>query len=168
MQTNIKKTLNDLEINFDEINHIASTSCDHSKILRKEAWLEWIWSKNIVFHAKQKFYIVITLWDKNIKARKFKKEFWTKDIRFANPEEIKEVLDWTIWCIPSFWYKNTEIPVFVDSEIFEHEYFMFNPDNPEKTIRIKTDDLKKVYKNMKNSVKFFRISEDDFEIIEEI
>jgi len=166
MKNKIYNILKDLEIDFDEISHEVSTSCEHSKKLRTEAWLEWVWSKNIVFHCKWNFYIVVTMWDREIKARKFKKEFWSKDIRFANFDEIKENIDGTIGCIPSFGFKNEDIPVYVDLDIFENEFFMFNPDDPEKTIRLKTSDLKKVYENMKNPVKFFRIWEDSFEILE--
>ena len=168
MKNRIYEILKDLNIEYDEISHEASTSCDHSKLLRSEAWLEWVWSKNIVFHCKWNFYIVVTLWDKEIKARKFKKEFWSKDIRFAWACEIKDTIDWTIWCIPSFWFKNEDMPVYVDLEIFESEYFMFNPDNPEKTIRLKTSDLKKIYENIKNPLKFFKITEDNFELFDEI
>ncbi len=165
MKNKIYKILKDLEIDYDEISHEASKSCEHSKKLRTKAGLDWVWSKNIVFHCKWNFYIVVTMWDKEIKARKFKKEFWSKDIRFANPDEIKENIDGTIGYIPSFGFKNENIPVYVDLDIFENEFFMFNPDDPEKTIRLKTEDLKKVYKNIKNPVKFFRIWEDSFEIL---
>jgi len=166
MKNKIYKILKDLEIDYNEISHDASTSCEHSKKLRTEAWLEWVWSKNIVFHCKWNFYIVVTMWDREIKARKFKKEFWSKDIRFANSNEIKENIDGTIGCIPSFWFKNEEIPVYVDLDIFKNEFFMFNPDDPKKTIRLKTSDLKTVYENMKNPIKFFKIWEDSFEILE--
>ncbi len=168
MKNKIYETLKNLNIQFDEIEHEATTSCEHSKSLRAEKWFEWAWSKNILFHCKWKFYMVITLWDKQIKARKFKKEFWSKDIRFANEDEIKQVINGTIGCIPSFGFKNEEIPVYVDIEIFEHKYFMFNPDNPEKTIRLETSDLKKVYKSMKNPVKFFKDGENGFKVFEEI
>ena len=48
------------------------------------------------------------------------------------------------------------IPVYVDSEIFESEYFIFNPAIPTKSLRLKTSDFKKVYENIKNPVKFFK------------
>jgi hypothetical protein len=38
---------------------------------------------------------------------------------------------------------------------------MFNPADPCKSIRVKTIDLKKIYENMKNQVKFFKISEEE-------
>jgi hypothetical protein len=73
---------------------------------------------------------------------------------------------WTIWCISPFWFKNDEIKVYVDFEIFEHEYFMFNPWVPDRTIRVKTGDLKNIYKSMENEVKFFKLSEESIEFVE--
>lgn len=158
---NIKNILNDLQIPFQEISHEASTSCEHSAELRTKAWLDGVWSKNIVFHAKWNFYLVTTLGTKDIKARRFKKEFWTKDIRFASQDEISSLWLWIIWSISPFWFENSEVPVYVDNEIFDHEYFMFNPADPCKSIRFKTTDLKKIYENMKNKIKFFTIWEEE-------
>lgn len=86
--TGILATLEHAHIPFDEIKHEASTSCEHSRELREKAGITGAGSKNIVFHAKGNFYLVTTLGDKDIKARRFKKEFGTKDIRFASQEEI--------------------------------------------------------------------------------
>lgn len=165
MYQNIINILKNLDISYDEISHQETTSCEHSAQIRENAWLSGVWSKNIIFHAKWKFYLVTTLWTKDIKARKFKKEFQTKDIRFATQDEISSLWLWTIWCISPFGFENIEVPVFVDAEIFEHEYFMFNPATVLKTIRIKTLDLKKVYENTKNPLKFFKISEEEISFL---
>lgn len=157
----IHQLLEKYAIEFDEIIHESSTSCEHSKELRMNAWLEWAGSKNIVFHAKWKFYLVTTLWDTDIKARKFKKEFGTKDIRFASQDEITSLWLGTIGSIAPFWFDNQEIPVYVDSQIFQHKYFMFNPADPAKSIRVQTKDLKKIYENMSNQVKFFTLTEEE-------
>ncbi len=158
---NIITILNTLQIPYKEIEHEASTSCDHSKELRKKEWLEWIGSKNIVFHAKGKFYLVTTLWDKDIKARNFKHEFGTKDIRFASQEEITNILWATIGSIPPFGFENESIPLFIDEEIFTYEYFCFNPWIPTKSIQIMTQDLKKIYLQFKNQVKIFDFSNEE-------
>ncbi len=165
---NIKNILLDMQISFDEIEHEESKTCDDSKRLRSEAGLEGIWSKNIVFHCKWNFYLVTTLGDKDIKARNFRYEFWSKDIRFASVDEISQVLgnDAKIWSIPPFGFSNSEIPVFVDEEIFEHEFFMFNPAISTKTIRVKTSDLMKVYESLENKVKLFKVSEEEFSVRE--
>ncbi len=167
MYKNIKKILEENNIEYDEIEHEVSTSCEDSKELRENAWLEWLGSKNLVFHCKEKFYMIVTHADKRINAKRFKKEFGSKNIRFANAEEIKEQIDGTIGCIPSFGFSNTEIPIFVDSEIFEHEYFMFNPDDATKTIRIKTWDLNFIFNGLENPVKYFLWWEETMDIIEE-
>lgn len=158
---NIIKILKEMHISFDEIEHGESQSCEDSKRFRDEACLDWVGSKNIVFHAKWEFYLVTTIWDKEIKARKFKKEFGTKDIRFAYQEEISALLWATIWSIPPFGFENKTIKIFADKEIFENEYFMFNPWIATKTIRIKTSDLKEVYKLLQNEIKIFDFSQDE-------
>lgn len=166
MYDNIIKILTDLNISFDEINHEVSTSCEHSKELRSKAWLDGVWSKNIIFHAKGKFYLITTLWDKDIKARKFKSEFGSKDIRFASQDEITSLWLWIIGSISPFGFENDEVPIFVDNEIFKNEYFIFNPADPGKSIRVKTSDFKKIYEILKNPVKFFTISEENIEFNE--
>ena len=161
MYKNIIKKLKKLKIEYSELDHAESKSCNDSKTFREQAWFDWIWSKNIVFHAKWKYYLVTTIWDKDLKARNFKKEFSTKDIRFANVQEIKDEINWIIWSIPPFGFENKEIPLFVDKEIFEYEYFMFNPANATKTIRIKTSDLKKIYESLGNKIKLFDFSQEE-------
>lgn len=165
---NIKSVLDKLSINFDEIEHKESHSCGESKSFRDAQWLSWLWSKNIIFHCKWNYYLVTTHWDKNIKARNFKHEFGSKNIRFANQEEISSNLDAIIGSIPPFGFENSTIPVFVDVEIFENEYFIFNPSVATKSIRIKTEDLKKIYESMSNPVKYFRHTEEEFELFEEL
>jgi len=167
MYPNIIKILQENNIEYDEIDHEISSSCEDSKLLREQAWLEWLWSKNLVFHCKWNFYIVVTHADKKINAKRFKKEFGSKNIRFANADEITEQINGVIGCIPSFGFKNRNIPIYVDSEIFQHDYFMFNPADATKTIRIKTWDLNFIFNSLENSVKYFLWGEETMDIIEE-
>lgn len=164
---NIKNILTANGIAIEEIQHEEVRTTDDSKKERAaQGWTEGIGSKNLVFHAKGKFYLVVTTAEKEIKARKFKKEFGTKDIRFAYQEELDEHTGCEIGSIPPFGYLNEELPIFVDNEVFTYSYFMFNPAINTKSIRIKTEDLKKIYAAIKNPVKFFTITEDGIELEE--
>lgn len=165
---NIQTFLEKHTIPFTEISHEISQNCDHSKEMRTAAGLEWVGSKNIVFHAKGNFYLVTTLGDKDIKARNFKSEFWTKDIRFASQDEITLQIGATIWSIPPFGFPSETIPLYIDKEIFEHDFFIFNPGKWDISIQIKTSDLKKVYTSLKNPLKVFdfRDEKKEFEEIE--
>ncbi len=164
----IIKILNDLKISFEEIEHPISHSCEESKAFRDASWLKWLWSKNIIFHCKWEFYLVTTHWDKQIKARNFKHEFGSKDIRFAYQEEITSLIASTIWSIPPFWFNNDNLRIYVDCEIFESDYFIFNPSIPTKSIRISTESLKNVYSYLPNIIKYFTHKDEIFEISENI
>lgn len=89
--------------------------------------MEGIGSKNLLFHCKGNFYLVTTMGDTQIKARNFKHEFGSKDIRFASQDEITLCTQAVIGSIPPFGFTNPKIPIYVDMEIFDHEYFCFNP-----------------------------------------
>ena len=161
----IISTLEKLNIPYEEIEHTAVVTTEDSKKQRAEkGWTKGVGSKNILFHAKEKFYLVVTTAEKQIKARKFKKEFGTKNIRFADSDEIDRVTECESGAIPPFGYMNKELPIYVDEEIFRYEYFMFNPAMHTKSIRVKPEDLKEIYVNIKNNVKLFNISEHGIDI----
>lgn len=158
--------LNENKISFEEIIHEVVETCEDSARCRTEAWFVWLGSKNIFFHCKWNFYLVVTHASKQIKARNFKHEFGSKDIRFANQDEIDQIAGVKIGSIPPIIPENKELQIFVDLEIFESDYFMFNPADPTRTLRISTKDLKKVYEILDNSVKYFVHTDEYFEILE--
>lgn len=162
----IKKILSKNSINFEEMEHPAVETCEDSARFRLEKWMVWLGSKNIIFHCKWNFYLVVTHAAKQIKARNFKHEFGSKDIRFASQEEIDNAVWAKIWSIPPFGFENENLPIYVDEEIFESEYFIFNPSDPCRSIRINTNDLRKIYSNLSNPIKYFTHKEDKFELIE--
>ena len=164
----LKEKLDSLSIPFKEIEHAESHSCDESKQFRFAQWLEGIGSKNIVFHCKGNFYLVTTTGDKQIKARNFKHEFGSKDIRFASQDEITAQIQATIGSIPPFGFENQNIPMYIDREIFDHEFFIFNPSIPTKSIQISTESLEKIYANLPNPIKYFSHSEEQFELFDSL
>lgn len=161
---NIKRILEEEEVDYTEISHQISTSCEDSKEFREKQGLHWQGSKNIVFHCKGSFYLITTCAEKKIKARCFKKEFGSKNIRFATQEEISEIIESTIGSIPPFGFSNSNIKIFVDEDIFKNDYFIFNPALPDKSIRVKTVELKRIYANLENEIKVFTHLEERFEI----
>ncbi len=159
---NIIAILNALNISYVEIEHPEVKTCEDSVRYRKEKGLTGIGSKNILFHAKGKFYLVVTMANKEIKARRFKKQFGTKNIRFANESELFNITACKSGSLPPFGYLNKELPIYVDKEIFDHKTFMFNPAIPTKTICINTKDLAKIYKDIDQPVTLFFVINDKF------
>ena len=154
---NILRLLKEGGISYEEMEHPPVKTCEDSLKYRADYGWNGKGSKNILLHAKGRFYLVVTIAEKEIKAKRFKKEFNTKNIRFASSEEVKKITECEVGALPPFGYLNKELPIYVDEEIFQHEYFMFNPALHTKSIRIKTDDLKKIYRLVDQPVKFFLV-----------
>ena len=167
---NIINILESNNISYDQIEHGEVSSSASSMEFRKEAgWTDGNGSKNIIYHAKENFFHIVTTHDAMFKARVFKKQFGTKNIRFATPEELDTHTGCKIGSIPPFGYTNSELPIFVDARIFDTEYFMFTPADNFKSLRVKTTDLLKIYKIIENSVKFFSfIDEKTIEVKDEL
>jgi len=153
---NIIKILENNNIHFDEIEHGEVKSSASSMEYRKKAgWIEGNGSKNLIYHAKGNFFHIVTTHNAMFKARVFKKEFGTKNIRFANEDELVENVNCKIGSIPPFGYENTNLPIYVDARIFDNKYFMFTPADNFKSIRIESENLLNIYKKIDNPVKFF-------------
>ncbi len=158
---NITEMLMDSEIYYEEIDHPSvRTTGDSAKYRAEAGWNEGVGSKNLVFHAKGEFYVVVTVAAKDIKARLFKKEFGTKDIRFATPEELSDRTGCLPGAVPPFGFVRPDIAIYVDKDIFEAPYFMFNPGIHTKSIRLVPGDLLEVYQSVGNPVKLFAAEGD--------
>jgi Ala-tRNA(Pro) deacylase len=145
---------------YERIVHEAVEGCEDSLARRREAGWTGASSKCILFHAKGSFHLVVTTADEKINGRKFKKQFGTKNIRFASPEEVGVQTGCEIGSMPPFGIFDPDVPIYVDASILEHEHFMFNPAKPDESLRVKTPDLPKIYARVPNPVKWFRPAED--------
>jgi Ala-tRNA(Pro) deacylase len=157
----IKELLQKLEISYDEIDHAPVGSCEESLAFRGEAGWSGASSKCILLKAKGKYYLLVTTAEKEIKARLFKKEFGTKDIRFANREELMEVTSCDPGSVPPFGHRDLSLPFYVDEDIFRAEHFMFNPAIPTKSFRVGIGDLRRIYAAVPNPVSTFGKDEEE-------
>ncbi len=157
---NIRQILQRLDISCEEIDHQAVSGCEDSQHFRLQAGWSGASSKCILFHAMGRYYLVVTMAEKEIVARLFKKEFGTKDIRFAKLEELARWTGCEPGAVSPFGHIREELPYYIDEDIFKAEYFMFNPAVPTRSMRIRTSDLRKVYDALPNPVRYFMEEED--------
>jgi Ala-tRNA(Pro) deacylase len=149
-----------LQIPYDRLEHPPVRTCDDSAAHRKKAGWTGVGSKCILFHAKGQFYLVITTAEREIKARLFKKPFGTKNIRFASAEELIQHSGCTAGAVAPFGHFSIRVPYFVDERIFANKYFMFTPGIPSESIRISTDDLRKIYSTGPNPLTWYSAAAD--------
>lgn len=145
---------------FERITHEAVEHCEDSLAHRTGAGWTGASSKCILFHAKGAFHLVVTTADEKINGRKFKKQFGTKNIRFASPEEVAEHTGCAIGSMPPFGITSPDVPVYVDARILDDGHFMFNPAVPTESLRILAKDLPEIYAAVPNPLHWFRPGED--------
>jgi Ala-tRNA(Pro) deacylase len=155
-------------ISYDEIEHAPVGSCEESLAFRGQAGWSGASSKCILLKAKGKYYLLVTTAEKDIKARLFKKAFGTKDIRFANREELMEVTGCDPGSVPPFGHRNPSLPFYVDEDIFRAEHFMFNPAIPTKSFRVGIGDLRRIYASIPNPVSTFGEDEEERFVIRKL
>ncbi|NPV04054.1 MAG: hypothetical protein HPY67_04905 [Syntrophaceae bacterium] len=157
----IRGLLERMGIPYDEIDHPPVGSCEESLAYRGQAGWSGASSKCILLKAKGRYYLLVTTAEKEIKARLFKKEFGTKDIRFASREELMEVTGCDPGSVPPFGHRDPALPFYVDEGILRAGHFMFNPAVPTKSFRVATGDLLRVYSAVPNPVSIFGEGEDE-------
>ena len=164
----IRDLLERMGIPYDEIEHPPVGSCEESLGFRGQAGWSGASSKCILLKAKGRYYLLVTTAEKEIKARLFKKEFGTKDIRFANREELMEATGCDPGSVPPFGHLDPLLPFYVDEDILKAEFFMFNPAVPTKSFRIGTVDLRRIYAAVPNPVSTFGEDEDERFVIRKV
>lgn len=157
---NIRELLQRLGVAYEEIDHPPVSGCEDSLRFRREAGWSGASSKCVLFHARGRYYLVVTTAEKEIVARMFKKEFGTKDIRFAKREELTRWTGCDPGAVSPFGHVNEALPYYVDEEIFRSDYFMFNPAVPVRSMRIQTGDLRRVYASVANPVRYFSVDDE--------
>lgn len=145
---------------YERITHEAVRGCEDSRAHRMNAGWTGASSKCILFHAKGNFHLVVTTADEKINGRKFKKQFGTKNIRFASPDEVGLHTGCEIGSMPPFAVSDPDLPIYVDARILDFDHFMFNPARPDESLRLKTSELPRIYERSPNPVKWFHPAED--------
>jgi Ala-tRNA(Pro) deacylase len=152
--------LNRLGVRYEVLSHPPVTWCDDSVARRAAAGWKGASSKCIVFHAKGAFYLVVTTAEVEIKARRFKRPFGTKDIRFATPDEVRNATGCEVGSVPPFGHPAPDLAVFMDARIADAEHFMFNPAVPTESVRIAGADVARVLEALPNPVSWFAETAD--------
>jgi prolyl-tRNA editing enzyme YbaK/EbsC (Cys-tRNA(Pro) deacylase) len=106
--------------------------------------------KAIVFtNGKNEFVVVDVPADRKVDQKLVAtKVGWSKGgIRIATPEEVLEQTGCEIGSVPPFGHKNS-IAVLYDYRIFDNEYNAFNIGLRTHSVKVKTEDVKKVLEEL--------------------
>ena len=135
---------------FETFGHEPVTTSEEAAKIRSGYTLAQ-GTKAMIVRVKEKndskyFLMLVLPGDKKIDIDKVKKDLNTKDIRFANPGEIKEITDGVqIGGIPPFG-NLFGLKIIVDTSLFENEKIIFNAGDRRVSVAMKSGDYKELVK----------------------
>lgn len=146
-------------------NQILYTNHEHPAVFtveeadRHHEGIDGAHSKNLFFKDKKKnLFLVVTLSDKPIKIKEVAKKIGAKNMSFAKPELLDEVLGVIPGAVTPFAVINAKdhaVKVVLDQEMMDNELLNFHPLVNTATTTIAAKDL----------TKFMEVCQQEFEVV---
>jgi Ala-tRNA(Pro) deacylase len=158
-QEDLLKILDDIGISYTNHEHPAVFTVEEAAL--HSDGIEGAHSKNLFFKDKKKnMFLVVTLADKPIKIKEVAKLIGGKNMSFAKPELLMEVLGMIPGAVTPFAAVNIgdrEVKVVLDEELMENEWLNFHPLTNTATTTIAPEDLVKFLEHCGQAPEFIRL-----------
>lgn len=143
----IKQFFEDNEIEVKYLKHEEVTTSQEAASTRGFELNQGI--KSLLFTNDQEYVIVNVPADKKVDSKKVAEHIgWSKNkTRMAKPEEVIEKTGCEIGSVPPLGHKES-LKIFYDPKIFENEISTFNIGLKTDSVKIKTEDVKKVFEKI--------------------
>lgn len=115
-------------------------------------------AKNIFVRddKKENYYLITTKGNKRINLKEFKNKYNTRNLTFASPEDLKNILNLTPGSVSPLGLLNDKehkVIFYIDKELLNDNGIIgVHPNNNTATIWLKTNDLINIIKEHKNLV----------------
>jgi Cys-tRNA(Pro)/Cys-tRNA(Cys) deacylase len=130
-------------VEYEEVTHEAvRTSQEAAKIRNSDMSMG---AKALIFFADEKPILIVVPGNKKVDTNAFKKAFKVRDIRFATPAEVLELVGIEIGAIPPLG-KALELKSYFDKAIGEKDKVAFNAGLHTVSVFMKGSDLLEVEK----------------------
>jgi Ala-tRNA(Pro) deacylase len=140
----IKKLLKENSIKYQEINHEPVYTSDQAAAIRGMDLHAG--AKSLLLKAGKEFVLAVLPGDSRLDTKKLKQILGVKDIRFASPTEVEEIMGCQIGaCYP--FGSVAKVKMIVDPSLGENEIISFNPGVHNKSLKIRWDDYLKLCAN---------------------
>lgn len=156
MKYDLLKMMDDLNIEYQYLEHEPITDHDSAIFVNTKYNLKGKESKNLVLRGKSGNYYVMVSEEGVRFNRSFMKELVGEKLTLATPEELNEKTGYVVGCAASFGY-DEDVTIVVDENIFRNEFFICSGGNPTSSIVIRTEDLKKIYATVSNKIIYTKL-----------
>lgn len=108
-------------------------------------------AKCMVLKGGDQFIVYVTIQGNRVKVKKLQEQRGSKKIRLADGDELRKYFKAEPGCAYPFGF-DSNVDIFIDPIMYEQEWILFSPVYPSRTIQVRGEDLKKVFKNIPNNV----------------
>ncbi|MEK6901004.1 MAG: YbaK/EbsC family protein [Nanoarchaeota archaeon] len=138
---NITALLREHTLSYIVKEHPPTTTSEESAHARGEPLK--IGAKALMVKSDAEFVLAVLPADRRLDTGALKKLLGTKNMRFATPEELKQVTGCDKGAVPPFG-NLLGVRMIVDQALFEEEFMAFNPGSLERSIKMKTAEYQRV------------------------
>jgi Ala-tRNA(Pro) deacylase len=142
VEKRILKILKNKKIDFKVIEHEPVYTCEKACEVADHSLNQGIKSLFLKSENK-KIFLVLVPGNKRVNLKILAEKENTKKVKLARPEEVKKKAKVTIGSCAPFGYRR-KFRTYIDTDLFNEEFLFFNPGVHTKTIKIKSNDLKKI------------------------
>ncbi|PIZ51654.1 hypothetical protein COY27_02975 [Candidatus Woesearchaeota archaeon CG_4_10_14_0_2_um_filter_33_13] len=144
----IKAFLNEQEVKYEIVHHKPTPTSEDSARERGESIK--IGAKALLMKADQ-FLLVVIPADKRLDSKKLRGILKTKKLRFSTEDELKEITGMEKGALPPFG-NLLGLRMIVDKTIFNEEWMAFNAGSLTDSIKMKTEDYKRILTSLELQV----------------
>lgn len=147
--TKIKAFLDEHQVHYTELEHKPTPTSEESAKARGVSMKSG--AKALLVKGKKGFVLCVMPADRRLDAKKVKKAIKSSSLRFATPEELKQITDCEKGAMPPFGHF-FNIPLIVDPKLFEEEYIDFNAGSLMHSLKIASRDYERVTQPRKEDI----------------
>ncbi len=158
-QDELLKILTQIDIDYTNHEHPAVYTVEEANLHHEG--IDGVHSKNLFFKDKKKnLFLVVTLSDKPIRIKEVAQKIGAKNMSFAKPDLLAEVLGSIPGAVTPFAVINAEnhdVKVVLDEEMMENDLLNFHPLVNTATTTISSKDLIKFMEHCKQGFEIIRL-----------
>lgn len=133
--------LEDAHIQYDQLEHEPVYTSEQAAAVRGLSLRQG--AKSLLFKTKHGFVLVVVLGDRRVDSKKLKKYLGVSDVRFADPEEVKEQMGCEIGsCYPLGVIAG--LRTIVDRSLGANDVISFNPGRHTVSIKMRYADYRSI------------------------
>lgn len=138
----IRRLLVEADCRFDEMAHRAVSTAEEAAIVRGTALDEGV--KSILFKADGEFALFALSAERELSSRALRRELGMRRTRFASRAELAQLTGLEPGSVPPFGRPVLPFDLYADPSIFLHEEVVFTAGSRERSIRMRSDDYRRI------------------------